>query len=117
MSQEYLAALDLARQSAVSELTGLVKQRYPTTAFTVGPGEDDPDVTHITAIVDVDDPDEVVDMVIDRMLELQFDHGVPVYLIPIRTLERVAAVQSRQQSQLGQRSAALSLPQQPVSAQ
>ncbi len=117
MSQEYLAALDPARQSAVSELIDLVKQRYPTTAFTVGPGEDDQDVTHITAIVDVDDPDEVVDMVIDRMLELQLDHGVPVYLIPIRTPERVAALQSRQQSQSGQRSAALSLPQQPVSAQ
>ncbi len=117
MSQEYLAQLDPAHQSAVSELTDLVKQRYPTTTFMVGPGEDDPDVTHITAIVDVDDPDEVVDMIIDRMLELQFDHSVPVYLIPIRTPERVAALQSRQQSQPGQRSAALSLPQQPVSAQ
>ncbi len=36
---------------------------------------------------------EVVDLVIDRMLELQLAHGIPVYLIPIRTPERVAALQ------------------------
>jgi len=54
-------------------------------------------VTHITATIDVDDPDEVVDLVIDRMLELQLDDGIPVYLIPIHTPERVAALQRQQQ--------------------
>ena len=43
------------------------------------------------ATVDVDDPDEVVDLVIDRMLALQIDVGLSVHLIPIRTPERTAS--------------------------
>lgn len=96
MSKEYMHSLDPQRQQAIAELTELVKQHYPTTSFEIGPSEDDPDVTHITATVDIDDPDEVVDLVIDRMLELQIDEGVPVYVIPIRTPERVAALRQHQ---------------------
>jgi hypothetical protein len=98
MSKEYLDTLDPARQQAVTELAGMVKQRYPTASFAVGPGEDDPAVTHITTTVDIDDPDEVVDLVIDRMLELQIDEGIPVYVIPIRTPERVAVLRQHQRS-------------------
>ncbi len=99
MNKDYLTRLDPARQDAVNELISLVKQRYPTASFAVGPGVDDPNVTHITATIDVDDPDEIVDLVIDRMLELQLDYGIPVYLIPLRTPERVAALQHQQQHQ------------------
>ena len=53
-------------------------------------------MTHITTTVDLDDPDEVVDLVIERMLELQIDEGLPVYVIPIRTAERVAALRQQQ---------------------
>jgi hypothetical protein len=81
----------------VAELTDMIKQRYPTASFDVGPGEDDPEVTHITAVVDLDDPDEVTDLVIDRMLELQLEKGIPVYVIPIRTPQRVAALRQHPQ--------------------
>jgi hypothetical protein len=99
MNNDYVRTLDSVRQDAVNELTGLVKQHYPTASFAIGPGEDDPNVTHITATVDIDDPDEVVDVVIDRMLELQIDEGIPIYVIPIRTPERVSALRQRQHSQ------------------
>ncbi len=96
MNEEYMQTLDPARQQAVAELTDLVKRRYPTSSFAIGPGEDDHTVTHITTTVDLDDPDEVVDLVIDRMLELQIQESIPVYVIPIRTPERVAALRQRQ---------------------
>lgn len=83
-------------QQAVEELEGLVLSRYPTASFEAGPGEDDPSGIYITATVDVDDPDEVVDLVIDRMLELQIEQGLPVYLVPIRTPERVAKLRQEQ---------------------
>jgi|SRR5579875_1362143 len=89
---EYLASLEPGRRQAVDELEQLVRDHYPAALFQVGPGEDDPAGTYITATVDVDDPDAVVDLVIDRMLQLQIDDGVPVYLIPVRTPERVAAL-------------------------
>jgi len=87
----YEASLDPRRQAAVQELTGLVVQRYPGASFVISPGEDDPEATHIIATVDVDDPDEVVDLIIDRMLALQIEENLPVHLIPIRTPERTAA--------------------------
>jgi hypothetical protein len=90
MTKEYEQTLDPRRKQAVQELSGLIRERYPTAVFDVEPGEDDPEVTHLTTTVDVDDPDDVVDLVIDRMLELTIDEGVPVYVIPIRTPERVA---------------------------
>jgi hypothetical protein len=81
--------------AAVDELEALIRSRYPSATFTVGPATDEPDAVHIIATVDLDDPDEVVDLVIDRMLELQIDEGLPVYVIPIRTPERRAAMLAR----------------------
>jgi len=96
MSREYEATLEPRRHNAIQELTELVKQHYPTASFAVVPAEDDPDATHIITTVDLDDPDEVVDLVIDRMLELQIDGGIPVHLIPIRTPERTASLLNQQ---------------------
>jgi hypothetical protein len=98
MSDAYLESLDLRRQDAVRELSALITQRYPTASISVGPAEQGQDVTHITAVLDLDDPDEVADLVMDRMLELQLDEGIPIYVIPIRTLERVAALHDRQRA-------------------
>lgn len=91
---------DPQAQRVINELTDMVRRRYPTASFAVGSSPEDPEVTHIIATVDVDDPDEVVDLVIDRMLEAQIDEGIPVHLIPVRTSERLAALlkQQRQQS-------------------
>jgi hypothetical protein len=92
MTNDYERSLDPRRQSAVRELKELVAHRYPDTSFTVEPAIDDPATTHIVATVDLDDPDEVVDLVIDRMLELQLQEGIPVYVLPVRAPERVAAL-------------------------
>jgi hypothetical protein len=96
MSPERTFRPDARTQAAIDELTAMVREHYPTAAFAVGPSEEDQAVTHITATVDVDDPDEVVDLVIDRMLELQIEEGLPVHLIPVRTPERVQALLQRQ---------------------
>jgi len=72
-------------------LQGAISQKYPGTVFQVGRAEDDPNSIHITAIVDIDGPDEVGDLVLDRVLELQVDEGIPIHVIPIRTPKRVMA--------------------------
>jgi hypothetical protein len=46
--------------------------------------------------VDVDDADAVLDIVIDRVMELQIEEGLPVHVIPLRTPERVAALRRAQ---------------------
>lgn len=83
-------------QAAVTELQDLILTHYPSTVFTVGEA-DDPDGVYIRAVVDVDDPDEVTEVFIDRMIDLQVDDGLPVYVVPVRTPAREAAERQRQQ--------------------
>jgi hypothetical protein len=75
--------------AAVDELKRLMSAQYPTTTYAVAAGED-PDGLYVTATVDLDDPDAVLDVIGDRLLELEVDEGLPVYVVPVRTPERVA---------------------------
>lgn len=95
MSEQTESSRQARRRHAVEELTSLISRRYPTASFLIGPGEDDPTITHITAIIDIDDPDEVLDLVIDRELALQIDEGIPVYVIPIQPPDRSLAAMRR----------------------
>lgn len=76
---------------AITELQDTISQKYPGAAFQIGRAEEDPNSIHLTAVVDVDDPDEVGDLVLDRILEFQVDDGIPIHVIPIRTPDRVVA--------------------------
>jgi len=101
---------DSRTQHAINELEDAIAVKYPTASFEVGRAEDDPNSIHLTAIVDVDDPDEVGDLVLDRVLELQEDEGIPIHVIPIRTPERVSAeTQAEQASKRVRRPRTISL--------
>jgi hypothetical protein len=67
----------------IAELRTKVAQRYPEATFEVFEGED-PNGTYLRAIVDVEDTDEVVDLVVDRMLDLQVEEGLPLYFLASR---------------------------------
>lgn len=108
MSHERMDATESAHQQAVIELQHLIKAHYPSVVFEVGPGGDDADGTYITAIVDVDDPDEVMDLVIDRLLMFQVEERLSIQVVPIRTPERVAEI--RRQHASGRHLAASSSP-------
>jgi len=93
MTHEPHPPSDPALQQAVAELQHLITTHYPGTTFTVGPGSDDLEGTYITATVDLDDPDDVIDLVIGRVLAFQVEDGLPIHVVPIRTPERVAQLQ------------------------
>lgn len=78
---------DPRMMAAIAELTQLIHSRYPDTTFTTELGENG-EAVFVTAVVDVDDPDEVVDCFIDRAVALQVDEGLPLHIIPMRTTER-----------------------------
>lgn len=75
-------------QAALQELRGLIAARYPEVCFTVSRGED-PDGIYLKPAVDIDDLDAVDEAYADRLLEMQIEEGLPVYVIPIWPLERV----------------------------
>ena len=90
MNQEVRADHDPRIVAALAELKELIQGRYLMARFEVVEGED-PEGVRLRTIVDLDDPDEVMDLVLERLLALQIDEGLPVYVIPVRTPERIAA--------------------------
>jgi hypothetical protein len=95
MTIEHLGETDPRIQSALSELQGMIQKRWLTASFSISRGED-PKGIYLDATVDLDDPDEVMDLVVDRLLELQVDEALPVHVIPLRTRERLAALWEQQ---------------------
>jgi hypothetical protein len=96
MTTERSPELTPRMQRALSELQAVIQRRYPTTTFAVGLGEDDPEAVHLVATVDLDDPDEVLDLVIERVLELQLEEELPLHVIPVRTPERAEQMRRAQ---------------------
>lgn len=75
-------------QSAVEELQEMIRGRYPDATFEVSQG-DDPEGVYLTPTVDVEDTEDVFDVVVDRLLDMQIEEKLPVYVIPVRPLKRV----------------------------
>ena len=89
MKNSRIASDDPRVQAAVVELQDLIQQHYPAATFQEKLGED-PEGTYLMATVDVEDTDEVVDVYIERLLELQIDTGLAVYVVPLRPLKSVS---------------------------
>lgn len=81
-------------EAALGELEALIGARYPSATFAITDG-DDPRGTYLLATVDVEDTDEVVDVFVERLMQLQIDEGLPLYVIPIRPMERIQAALAR----------------------
>jgi hypothetical protein len=77
-------------EEALHELKGLITAHFPQAAFVVEEGFD-PKGIYLVTTVDIADPDEVTTVVGDRLVELQVDEGLPVYVTPLRPIERVVA--------------------------
>jgi hypothetical protein len=77
-------------EEAVHELQRLITARFPQAAFVVEEGFD-PEGIYLVTTVDIADTDEVTAVVGDRLVELQVEEGLPVYVTPLRPLTRVVA--------------------------
>ena len=77
-------------KEAIDELKGLITARFPQAAFVVEEGVD-PEGVYLITTVDIADTDEVIKVIGDRLVELQVDEGLPVYVTPLRPIERVVA--------------------------
>ena len=77
-------------EPAIEEIKDLILARYPEAHFEVSRG-DDPEGVNLTANVDVEDTDEVVDLYIDRLIDLQVEDRLPLYVLPLQPFERIVA--------------------------
>lgn len=81
-------------QEALDELRGLVAARYPDATFDLFRGED-PEGVYLSATADVENLYDLIDIVLDRLVDLQVEENLPVYFAPRRTPEREASVRAR----------------------
>ena len=89
--------LDATLNAALEELAVAISQHYPEARFRISRGEDDPSIVQLVATVDVDDTDAVLDVVMERVLELQAD-DLPVFVVTERPLERTIAMHEAAQA-------------------
>lgn len=84
-------------QAALDELQGLIAARYPQATFTVQKGYE-PAGIYLVAMVDIEDTDEVVEVFMDRLIDIQVEDGIPVYVTVLHPRERVMAEMRRQRA-------------------
>ena len=83
-------SLTARMEEAVRELKAMITARFPQASFVVEEGFD-PEGIYLVTTVDIAETDEVIDVIGDRLVELQVDEGLPVYVTPLRPIERVVA--------------------------
>ncbi len=83
-------------QAALDELRGMILAAYPTASFTVGRGNEPVVGIYLRPTVDVADIDEVFDVVADRLIDIQVEEGLPVYVFPGEPLARTVARMNEQ---------------------
>jgi hypothetical protein len=68
----------------------LITARFPQASFVVEEGCD-PEGIYLLATVDIADTDEVMAVVGDRLVALQVEEGLPLYVTPLRPITRILA--------------------------
>src|SRR3954447_23885540 len=97
MSQKRSVPLSPAMEKAVNELKGTISERFPQASFVIEEGFD-PKGIYLVTTVDIADTDELIDAVGDRLLELQVDEGLPLYVTPLRPIQRFIAQLQEQEA-------------------
>jgi hypothetical protein len=99
MSSAHQIRLTPRMQEAVEELKRLITTRFPQAAVVVEEGFD-PEGIYLVTTVDIADTDEVIALVGDRLVELQVDESLPVYVTVLRPIERVVAELRKREASL-----------------
>lgn len=86
--------LDDRTHQAVAELQSTITAHYPTAIFSLARSPEHDGTLHLLVVADVADPDEVGDLVVERVVDLQTEEGIPLHVIPLRTPERAAAMRA-----------------------
>ena len=95
MTAEHRFPLSIRMEAAIAEMKQLISSRYPATAYSVYEW-DDPEGIFLSAVVDTDDLEEVTNLFISRMVNMQVEEGLPLFVIPERTPERTAVMLERE---------------------
>jgi hypothetical protein len=82
----------------VDELKKTILERHPEATFELGPGGENPTAIFLDAYVDLDDPFEILDEIGERVVDIQVDEGVPLFVMPRQSPDRARAYERQRQS-------------------
>jgi hypothetical protein len=99
MNQDAELQISPRMQEAIGELQGLIAERFPDATFVIREQYEPPGIS-LVATVDIDDTDEVIDIIGDRLVDLQVYESLPIYVVPLQPIERVMAELREQQARL-----------------
>src|SRR5262245_41691278 len=77
--------------NAIEELKTMIRERYPDAQFEVTRDPDDSRSILLETIVDIDETEDVLDLVLNRVLDLQAEDRLPIHVIPMWPRERTIA--------------------------
>lgn len=100
MTPEHRFPLSPRMEAAIAEMKALISNRYPTATYSVYEW-DDPEGIFMDAVVDTEDLDAVKRLFLSRMVDLQVDEGLPLFVIPLPTSERHEAMLRESQEPAG----------------
>ncbi len=84
-----LSLNDPGYRETIEEIQGIILDHFPGTTFDVYLGEE-PLGVYVEALVEVDDIDDVMDIYIDRLVDLKVERGLRLYVLPVSTSEHDA---------------------------
>lgn len=79
-----------AVEVALDEIQSLIRTRFPEAVFEIGPSYD-PWGVYVRVMVDVEDPEDVTDAIMDRLLDIQVERRLPIWVVVLPPSERVIA--------------------------
>lgn len=74
-------------REAAEELKATIRTRYPEATFELIRAADQPRSWHLLAMVQGEDPDEVGDLVVDRVVDMLAEEHIPIHVIPLEGRE------------------------------
>lgn len=83
MMVSQLRKITRRERDAVEDFKRRLRDHYPDATFEVKVGGE-PDGVYLMATIDHESTFDVLDHINDRLLEVQVDEGLPVYVIPLR---------------------------------
>lgn len=78
-------------EEAAEELKAMIRVKYPDARFRLARTHDDHDAWNLWTYVDIEDPDEVNALTLDREREMLIEEHIPLYVVP--TLDPTGFVQ------------------------
>ena len=77
-------SLTVPTEAALAELRKLIREAYPDAHFAVRRGVDEPESFESVATIDIENRDDLLDLIIDRVMAFQIEDGIPIHVIPLR---------------------------------